>query len=271
MKFNKIRNKIEPLLLKIICQLTSNNETTTSSTKLHRTKILSGPLQGRYFSMPQLERLSFALGTYEPHVLQCMKQFIKPGAITYDIGANAGYFTLVMSVLVQHNGGVFAFEPDSKNFSALGKNLKDNDVENVKIFQRAVSDNTGELIFASFECSLVGHIATPNTPDDAILRQVKSTKLDDFVYEEGFPKPTFIKIDVEGAEEQVIVGADRLIREAKPVILAEVREGEIYRNIVDFLIDRDYHVEYLEGGWQLEQHHLGDLLFVPNSYRPNSV
>ncbi|MEM7127662.1 MAG: FkbM family methyltransferase [Chloroflexota bacterium] len=213
--------------------------------------------------MPQLEKLSFALGTYEPHIVECMKQYIKPGAVVYDIGANAGYLTLTLSTISQDSGQVFAFEPDPQNLAALNQNIQDNGLSNVQVIEKAVSDTTGELTFASFEYSLVGHLSTPDTPDDATLLQVQSVTLDEFVYEQGFPVPDFIKIDTEGAEDRVIFGADRLLREEKPVILAEVRKGDIYQNVVDYVTERDYRFEFLEGGWQFEKHGLGDMLFIP--------
>jgi FkbM family methyltransferase len=195
-----------------------------------------------------------------------MQRFMKSGDVAYDIGANAGYFTLVMSKIAQTTGKVFSFEPDPKNFRALQTNIRNNGLKNAVAFQKAVSDTTGTVAFATFEYSLVGHIVTANTPEDAKLIEVKSISLDDFVYTEQFPSPSLIKIDVEGAEDRVILGADRLLREAKPVILAEVREGPIYQRIVKFLRDHDYRSEFLKGGWQQEKHHLADMLFIPNAH-----
>ncbi len=164
----------------------------------------------------------------------------------------------------QPNGCVFAFEPNPTNFSALTKNVQDNHIQSAILCQRAVSDDSGTVAFATFDYSLVGHIADANTPGDAKLYQVEAVTLDDFVYEEGFPSPDFIKVDVEGAEDRVILGGRRLFQDARPIILAEVREGAIYQNIVSFLTARGYRFELLEGGWRLEKHHLGDMLFIPN-------
>ena len=262
---NYYSQKIESLLLRTICQTVATQPITSKKQRLYRTKVLGGFLQGMSFSMPQLERLSFALGTYEAHIVRCMQRLIKPGDTVYDIGANAGYFTLVMSKIVQSNGNVFSFEPDPSNFGALQKNIQDNNLTVAKPIQKAVSDSTEELTFATFEYSLVGHIATQSTPDDATLIKVDATTLDDFVYKQGFPSPKFLKIDVEGAEDRVLFGADRLLREARPIILAEVREGEIYENIVHFLTERGYRFEFLKGGWQREKHQLSDMLFLPTS------
>jgi len=262
---NTYSKKIKALVLRSVCHPITMQSTASKKPGLYRTRVLGGFLQGMSFSMPKLERLFFALGSYETHIVRSMQRLIKPGDTVYDIGANAGYFTLVMSKLVQSNGAVFSFEPDPANFMALSNNIQDNSLKVATPIQKAISDSTGELTFATFEYSLVGHIATKSTPDDATLIKVDAITLDDFVYKQGFPSPKFIKIDVEGAEDRVLFGADRVLREAKPVILAEVREGEIYENITRFLTERGYRFEFLKGGWQREKHQLSDMLFIPSS------
>ncbi len=212
--------------------------------------------------MPQLEKLSFALGAYEPHVVESMTRHIKPGSVAYDLGANAGYLTLIMSTMAENSGQVVAFEPNTTNFDALNANLEDNGIKNVITNNRAISDTTGELTFASFDYSLVGHIATDETPDDARLSVVQAVSLDDLIFNEGFPKPDFIKIDVEGAEEKVIHGADRVLREHRPIILAEIREQDVYQSVVDYLKTKDYRCEALQ--WRvLDDTPLGEMLFMP--------
>jgi FkbM family methyltransferase len=193
-----------------------------------------------------------------------MTDQVRAGTTAYDVGANAGYLTLVLSKLVGPSGRVVAFEPDPKNVAALRRNISDNGIDNVTLQQGAVSDQNGELTFATFEYSLVGHIATDDTPVDAQLITVSASRLDDLVYNEGFPTPQFIKIDVEGAEDRVIRGSLRLLDEARPVVVAEVREGRIHNEITRLFKNHGYVERPLAGGFVLATDHVSDILFVPN-------
>ncbi len=72
-----------------------------------------------------------------------LKQNIHTGDTVVDIGANIGYYTLLMSNLVGNGGKVFAFEPEPKNFEILQKNLELNQIKNVIVEQKAVSEFSG--------------------------------------------------------------------------------------------------------------------------------
>jgi hypothetical protein len=84
------------------------------------------------------------------------------------------------------------------------------------------------------------------------------------VYASGNPAPDFVKIDVEGAEESVLRGADRLLREARPTLLTEVRVGESCEHVPALLRERGYRQVPLASGPRLEQHEFTDILFVPD-------
>lgn len=189
---------------------------------LHQLRVWFGPLRGAYLKTPKLSRLSFALGTYQSHVASALREHARTGMVVYDLGAHIGYFSMVMSRCVGPSGRVFAFEPDPTNMRALVRNLEARHARNVTVVSKAVSDRTGTVRFAAFEFSSVSHIANPRTPADAVLLDVPSIALDDFVYGHGNPPPTLIKIDVEGAEGRVLEGAVKLLREARPVIVVEV-------------------------------------------------
>lgn len=256
-----LRSSLERATLLGCCKMT-DNPALPKDPELYRTRVLGGPLNGLYFSMPCLERAAFALGTYERHVVRTMEENTRPGAVAYDIGANAGYLSLVLARLVGETGRVFAFEPDPKNVRALKANAEINGFPQLTLITKAVSDTCETVTFASFGYSLVGHIAREDTPGDASLFEVECTTVDEFVYTEGQPKPDFIKIDVEGAEEQVLRGASRVLREVRPVILAEVR-GAVWERVLEYMKAHDYSYQIITGGWQMETDHLGDVVFSP--------
>ncbi|MBP9940768.1 MAG: FkbM family methyltransferase, partial [Comamonas sp.] len=68
---------------------------------------------------------------FEPEVLHALRQYIQPGSVVLDIGANVGYFTAHISKLVGSAGRVHAFEPEPRNFSLLSSNVAANHLQNV--------------------------------------------------------------------------------------------------------------------------------------------
>lgn len=229
---------------------------------LHQLRVWSGPLRGAYLRTPRLSRLSFALGTYQRHVALALQAHARPSTVAYDLGAHIGYFSIVLSRCVGPSGRVFAFEPDQTNVRALQRNLESSGASNVGVVPMVVSDTSGSVVFAAFEFSSVSHIATPRTPGDASLIDVPSTTLDDFVYRDGNPPPSLMKIDVEGAEARVLDGATRLLREARPVIVVEVSPRTI-EAVQGLLGGLGYRSTVLGGDSRsLAAAGVGDLLFI---------
>jgi FkbM family methyltransferase len=194
-----------------------------------------------------------------------MQSYVPVGGVAYDVGAHIGYFTIVLSNLVGLHGKVFSFEPAPRNLAALNHNLLTNEVVNAVSVPMAVSSISRPTIFATFSYSSVNHIATASTPTDAELIRVQSTTLDDFVYRDGHPAPGFIKLDVEGAEVEVFRGAVRLLHEARPVIMAEIRGGTIWHDVSDLTASCGYTAQILKGGTEgMATSDLADVLFLPS-------
>lgn len=215
------------------------------------------------FAMPRLERLAFALGTYEPHVVAAVRDHVRPGMVTYDLGANAGYLTLLLAKTVGDDGRVFAFEPDERSLAALATNIELNDLRRVTLVPKAVSDRTGTTTFATYEYSLVGHIIRPNTADDAHLQEVPTVSLDDFVFVQDHPPPDFLKIDVEGSEELVLVGAQRVLDEIRPALILETRGGWMWQHVEAIMRRHAYSHHFLGMPDALDTEFVGDVLFLP--------
>jgi FkbM family methyltransferase len=111
----------------------------------------------------------------------------------FDVGANVGYFTLLLSMAVGPAGHVFAFEPDPTNFAFLQSHLSLNRCTNVSAIEAAASNRTGE---AQFECARsMGHVSPTGRTT------VRTIRLDEF------PTPDIIKMDIEGGEFDAIPGA----------------------------------------------------------------
>lgn len=234
-----------------------------ASAGLHRLKVLGGPLRGLYLSTPALTRLSFSLGTYQRDVLEVMRRHVRVGMAVYDVGAHMGYFALVLARLVGPDGRVCAFEPDPRNLEALRTNLTANRITNVNVAAAAVADQSAEVSFATFPFSSISHIADSRTPADARRITVKAITLDSFVYADGNPAPRFMKIDVEGAEARVLSGAARLLREAAPVVVAEVWRSH-WPEVRELMLSHGYTCQALGGESRFETAGLADVVFLPD-------
>lgn len=250
-------------LMRALCSVTECRDGEETFPDMYRTRVLTGLLRGKRFTMPRLERLSFCLGTYEKHLAQQLQAYLKPGYTAYDVGANAGYFSLFMAQCVGPTGRIYAFEPDTRNLCALRNNIHQNTMHHVVLVSAAVSEQTGSIEFATFDCSLVGHIAHEGTPGDARRVRVPTVSLDDFVYASGMNPPSLIKIDVEGAETKVFLGAERVFAEARPIVLAEIRQGETWQTVSSLMTRLRYDIMPIGGKWTMHEHGLAELIFLP--------
>jgi FkbM family methyltransferase len=216
--------------------------------------------------IPHQERPSFVLGTYERHVVAAMRAHLRAGMVAYDVGAHVGYLTLTLSSLVGPSGAVVAIEADPRNRSMLETNIATNRVSNVRVVPFVISDAQGTTRFATFSTySSVSHIADAATPGDAEILDVPSTTLDELVYREGYPRPALVKIDVEGAEVRVLRGAARLLREARPIIIAEARRSATLDELIGLTEPRGYQAQVLAGDPHLEADGIVDVLFLPTN------
>lgn len=159
---------------------------------------------------------------YEPEVFRVIDGLNKRLNVFYDIGANQGIFSVPLSIKFNQ---VFSFECSPTVLSRLYKNIKINSINNIKVVEKCVSDKPGIIDFYVSESENSGtssklkDVNIESNSRNAI--QVDSITLDSFVFDFKNPPPDMIKIDVEGSEKDVIVGASRLINYWKPVVIFE--------------------------------------------------
>jgi len=149
-------------------------------------------------------------GTYLSEKLMTLifTKLITEGMTVIDIGAHAGYYTLIAARAVGDKGRVFAFEPEPSNYKLICKNIELNNYRNVIPVQKAVTNITGPMkLFLAKDASEHSTISD-NPRQRAIL--IDSTTLDDFFVNRLQPVH-IIKIDVEGAEYAVLQGMNRII------------------------------------------------------------
>lgn len=160
-------------------------------------------------------------GGWEPWVLNACLHALRPGQVFFDIGGNAG----CISIPVAHampTVRVFAFEPQVSLARCLAVSAKLNRLENVQVFTYALGDKQGTVdlfIPAHGVCaSLIADAKKSRSVPCAM------TTVDAEISASRLPSPHVIKIDVEGAELQVLTGAANLIRNRTPIVIFESKQ-----------------------------------------------
>lgn len=165
---------------------------------------------------------------YESEIVTVLLRALKEGDTAIDVGANNGFFTVLMAKLVGDAGSVLAVEPIARNMEALQENLKLNQIENAELVQMPAGAVNKEVTFwESSDDTSSSCLWDPGLwPDNEQSRQApkpfrtKTVSLDSLLPLDV--TPTVIKIDTEGAEHDVLRGAQRLLRQEVPYVLAEM-------------------------------------------------
>jgi FkbM family methyltransferase len=234
-----------------------------------------GPCAGIRFNSGKYNYQT-SLGTYELPVQTEIANNLDEGDVFYDIGANVGFFSCLAARRVGERGKVFAFEPEPRNAAQLRRNIEMNGLAQVTVIQKAVcsASGRGRLLLASY-CGThsMAQFRTPTVGAGEIA--VDTVRIDDLIDSGHLTPPTLVKIDVEGAECDVIQGMVRTIDIYRPRIIyetdAERREDamEKEREIHEFLSARNYEIRRLEDSYgdyfSLENisHYVGHFLARP--------
>lgn len=168
----------------------------------------------------------FFFGQYEKETNDLLFEYIKPGQIVIEAGANNGTETLLLSRLVGSTGKVFAFEPVEHIYKTLQLNLAINYCDNVVAEQKALGESNGELYFnvlsEDFCNQGMASKYDERSADAKVL--VQQTSIDSFVTQNNIQSVDFIKMDIQGAEIELLKGAQNTLQKSKPIIFTEATE-----------------------------------------------
>jgi FkbM family methyltransferase len=168
---------------------------------------------------------------FEESETRLLSRLAKPGMRVFDVGANIGLYTVLLGKLVGPTGRVWSFEPFPPVMNYLRQNVKLNQLNNVILVEKAVAENEGTVDFHVFSegSDVYNSLGAANRPAEqlhAVRRiPVPVTTLDAIADESGIETIDLLKIDVEGAEELVLKGAEQIIRRSPNVqIVMEIYE-----------------------------------------------
>ena len=161
----------------------------------------------------------------ERRIIKNLVNSLDQNDVFYDIGANVGTYTCFAATKLDSNNTV-AFEPEPKNADRLRENLELNDL-NAEVLQVALSDTNGTVDFALTGDEVGEGEHAIATDDDERTLEVETARGDSIIEERGLPKPTVLKIDVEGAELSVLRGLRETLHENCRLVYVEVHTEKI--------------------------------------------
>jgi FkbM family methyltransferase len=182
------------------------------------------------------------LGTYELEKQSVIRRYVTPGMTVFDIGANAGFYTLAFSRLVGKEGRVCAFEPLAENANNILRHMNLNELQNVTLLQTAISDRNGVVGFNVAKNNAMGFIDQAQG-----LYKVPTVSLDDLIADGVVPAPDVIKMDVEGAESLVLRGAKEVLTKKKAIFFIALHGDDQKRQCIEILRSSGYESFHLDG------------------------
>lgn len=190
-------------------------------------------------------------GVHESHVTAVFRNRIGTGMSVLDVGANLGYFTMLATSLVGPSGHVMAIEPNPGNIKLLEASRRANAFANVTVVQAAAGRELGLLMLNTSHSN--GTTSALSNELRALIDSVTvpSMKIDELMPQDR--KLDFIKIDIEGAEFNALLGAAKTIQRWHPIIVSEFApdmmpmiagvDGPAY---LQLLIDFGYKIAVIE-------------------------
>ena len=190
---------------------------------------------------------------HERVVTEMLIEALQSARCFVDVGTNLGWYTCVAAM--QMPGGiVYGFEMDDLNFALLEKNIAINNCPNVEVYNLALSDSSGVVSYKRDENRPnPGFYIDVNTKDENStgVMSVNSVTLDEFLQGKE-AVPDVIKIDVEGAEMNVLMGMRQTLINYMPVLFLEIHPSNLNyfktstSAILSFLIESGYQVFEIE-------------------------
>jgi FkbM family methyltransferase len=198
-----------------------------------RTRTIVTTLDGITYELDLNEMIDSTLyfeGVWERRATFTIATLLRPGMTVLDVGANMGYFTLTFAKLVGETGKVVAFEPTAWAVAKLRRNIDLNRFANIEVEKMALSDAPANREITASERAFKASWTFSGDQRPGTER-VRFLPLDTFVRETGLAAVDFVKIDVDGNEYRVILGARETLRTHRPIMLLEI--GRMTMDVVE--------------------------------------
>jgi FkbM family methyltransferase len=204
----------------------------------------------KYYLIDAATTYYFSTRTHEPWMWSYLAT-LKKDDVFVDVGAHVGLY----SIYVAHNLGskVIAIEPHPENFNFLLKSIKSNSLRNISALNLAAWNEDTELPLYTADSS--GDHSLKSTIARKHVYIVRARKLDNVLSELGVRKVSFIKIDVEGAEVEVLEGLRTTLKAYRPRLIIEVWTGNAGA-VQRILKDLNYSISIVPGSVSKDLHYI---------------
>lgn len=226
-----------------------------------------------------IDRWLYTGADFEPHIVRLFIKILRKGDAFLDLGANIGYFSMIASNQIGEDGYVYSFEPNPQTLAKLKRNITLNKKRNLIVYDKAVSDQQGEIYFNI-------PIATIKNSGRASIRpieesyssiKVQTVVLDELINE--FKPLRLIKMDIEGAEALALHGMINIIERDRPFLIMELSDaylkqlGSSADAVIAFLKKLSYtiyiageEIEAIDNTVALNNHQY-DIFCIPQKHR----
>jgi len=178
--------------------------------KLEKIKLLDFEMLVDLRDIGDLTSSLVTRGTYDSLMTDVIKHHVREGTRCVDIGANIGYFTLILSKKVKETGVILAYEPEKRNYNLLTRNLELNQVTNVFPTLGAVGAKPEHRILHTSKSYFGSHSLREGVSKGK--KDVELVKVDTLDNQVGTKVIDFIKVDVQGAEYEVLQGMQAILK-----------------------------------------------------------
>ena len=207
----------------------------------------AGPAKGIRFLIRMPEDKGIWTGTYEADFATRLAAQVKPGSVAYDIGSWHGFFAGVMAA--QGAAEVHVFEPLPDNANRIRQLVALNPSKSITLHACAVGESDSEMDLMVMPSTSMAKLESSTFQADETSGtrvRVNVRSIDRMIAAGELPPPWLMKIDVEGAEVMVLLGALQTIRRHRPLLFVEVHSADLLAQC-ERLLGRDgYCIEHVD-------------------------
>lgn len=161
----------------------------------------------------------------ERYEISLLRKILQPGDVAWDIGANIGYYSCLFAKLVGETGKVYSFEPAKSTYEFLKDQIQLNNFTNITPLRLGLGSKIESVpLYYNQPGAGEGTASIKYTAGKSNQEDIQIETIDHLCSQQRIEIPDFVKIDVEGFQQEVFEGAQGFLAKHSPMILAELQD-----------------------------------------------